>query len=105
MDLSLNQNSGGGCAKCVTTRAGGRPDDNFIIEQRNAIRENDRLCDDHTGEGQQGFRQSSDDGSDRASCADGVLLGKSPSYQRGLLTDPSRTIDTQGKNGVVEWKK
>lgn len=37
--------------------------------------------------------------------ADGVLLGKSPDFQRGPLKDTARTIMTDGTNGVVEWKK
>lgn len=37
--------------------------------------------------------------------ADGVLLNKTPAFQRGALTDLSRTIDCNGKNGVIEWKK
>lgn len=37
--------------------------------------------------------------------ADGVLLGKTPNFQRGPLKDTARTIMTDGMNGVVEWKK
>lgn len=65
----------GGYAKAVTTRAGSRTDDNFIIEQGNAVRENDRLCGNPNGERLQGLRQSSNDSSNRE------------------------------ENGVVEWKK
>lgn len=37
--------------------------------------------------------------------ADGVLLGKTPNFQRGPLKDTARAIMTDGMNGVVEWKK
>lgn len=37
--------------------------------------------------------------------ADGVLLGKTPNFQRGTLTDLSRALLTDGMTGVVEWKK
>ena len=37
--------------------------------------------------------------------ADGILLNKSPAFNRGPLPNMSRTIDTNGKNGVVEWKQ
>ena len=97
---------GGGIGKAVTTRAGSRTDDNFIIEQGNAVRENDRLCDDINGERLQGVWQPSNDCSNREiRGADGVVLGKSSSYQKGPLKNLSRTIDTSGQNGVVEWKK
>lgn len=62
--------NGNDIAKLISTRAGGRCEDNYIFEG-----------------------------------ADGVLIGKSPEFQRGTLTDLSRTIDTTGNNGVVEWKK
>lgn len=62
--------NGGGYAKAVTTRAGSRTDDNFIIEQGNAVRENDRLCSNPNGERLQGLRQSSDDGGS-GSCGGG----------------------------------
>lgn len=96
--------SGGGYAKSILTRPGERPCDNFIIEQGNTVRENDRLCSNPNGERLQGLRQSSNDSGSREK-ADGVLLGKTPAFQRGLLTDLCRTIDCNGKNGVVEWKK
>ena len=34
----------------------------------------------------------------------GIVLGKSPSYDKGELKGLSRTIDTGGTNGVVEWR-
>lgn len=37
--------------------------------------------------------------------ADGVLLGKTPNFQRGPLKDTARAIMTDGMNGVVEWEK
>lgn len=37
--------------------------------------------------------------------ADGIMLGKTTNFQKGPLKDISRTIDTNGQNGVVEWKK
>ena len=98
--------TGGGYAKAVTTRAGARTDDNFIIEQGNAVRENNGVCGNPNGERLQGLRQSSDERSS-GSCgggADGILLGKTPNFQRGPLKDISRTIDTNGQNGVVEWR-
>lgn len=94
----------GGTAKSVLTRSGSRPCDNFIIEQGNAVRENDRLCDDLNGKRLQGLRQSSDDGG-RGKNAHGVMLETSDKYNAGLLKYLSRSITTEGKNGVVEWKK
>ena len=96
--------NGGGTAKAVLSRAGERTCDNFIIETGNAVRENDRLCDDLNGERLQGFRQSSDDGG-RGKNAHGVMLETSDKYNAGLLKHLSRSITTEGKNGVVEWKK
>lgn len=58
--------NGGGYAKSILTRPGERPCDNFIIEQGNAVREDDRLCSDPNGEGLQGLWQSSDDGGSRS---------------------------------------
>lgn len=37
--------------------------------------------------------------------ADGILLGKSKEFTKPPLKDLSRTILTDGSNGVVEWKK
>lgn len=37
--------------------------------------------------------------------ADGIMVGKSPSFQRGPLKDVSRAIMTDGMNGVIEWQK
>lgn len=36
---------------------------------------------------------------------DGVMLGASKQFFAGTLENMSRTITTQGQNGVVEWKK
>lgn len=33
----------------------------------------------------------------------GIVIGKSPSYDKGELKGLSRTIDTNGSNGVVEY--
>lgn len=35
----------------------------------------------------------------------GVVVGKSAAFQRGPLRDVSRTIDTNGSNGVLLWTK
>lgn len=51
--------TGGRYAKAVITRAGARTDDNFIIEQGNAVRENNGVCGNPNGERLQGLRQSS----------------------------------------------
>ena len=53
--------TGGGYAKTISTRAGGRTDDNFIIEQRHEAQENDDGRGDDMREGQQRLRQSSDE--------------------------------------------
>lgn len=37
--------------------------------------------------------------------ADGVMLGTSEQFNAGLCEEMSRSITTEGKNGVVEWKK
>lgn len=68
---------GDGVAHAVLTRAGSRADDNFIKERTDT---------------------------DFSSC-DGIVVGKSGSFQRGALQGISRTIDTQGNNGVVLWMK
>lgn len=41
----------------------------------------------------------------RGGGADGIMVGKSPSFQRGPLKDVSRAIMTDGMNGVIEWQK
>lgn len=53
--------NGGGVGKCVTTRAGSRADDNFIIESRNGVREGDGRLGDDMCEGLQRLWQPSDD--------------------------------------------
>lgn len=98
----------GGYAKSILTRPGERPCDNYVIEQGNAIQENSGLCSDTNGERLQGIRKSSNDGGSREKSgggSDGVLLGKTPNFQRGPLKDMARAIMTDGMNGVVEWKK
>ena len=35
----------------------------------------------------------------------GITIGKSEAFQRGPLPGISRTIDTQGTNGVILWTK
>lgn len=52
---------GGGYAKTVSTRAGARTDDNFIIEQRDEARTDDGLRGDPNGERLQGVRQPSNE--------------------------------------------
>ncbi len=42
--------NGGGYAKSILTRQGERPCDNFIIEQGNTVRKDDRLCGNPNGE-------------------------------------------------------
>lgn len=96
--------TGGGTAKAVLSRAGERTCDNFIIETGNAVRKDDRLRSNDNGERLQVFRQSGDDGSRRKD-AHGVMLETSDKYNAGLLKHLSRSITTEGKNGVVEWKK
>lgn len=68
---------GEGIAHAGLTRAGGRSDDNFIKDQINI---------------------------EITSC-DGIVVGKSGSFQHGALPGASRTIETTGKNGVVLWTK
>lgn len=95
--------TGGGYAKTVSTRAGGRTDDNFIIEQGDAVRKDDGVRGDPDGERLQGFRQPSNER--RGGKYDSVMLGTSEKYNAGPLEEISRSITTEGKNGVIEWKK
>lgn len=37
--------------------------------------------------------------------ADGTVIGRSQSFEPPPLVNISRTIDTEGKNGVVIWQK
>lgn len=53
--------TGGGYSKSILTRNGARPCDNFIIELRNTIRENNGCIGDHLCERWQGLWQSGDD--------------------------------------------
>ena len=52
---------GGGYAKTVSTRAGARTDDNFIIEQRDEVRANNGVRGDPNGARLQGVRQPSNE--------------------------------------------
>lgn len=99
--------SGGGYAKTISTRAGGRTDDNFIIEQGNEARTDNGSCGDDLCEGPQRLRQPSNEcRSGNAGGGDfGITIGKSEAFQRGPLPGVSRTIDTQGTNGVILWTK
>lgn len=99
--------NGGGYAKSVLTRPGERACDNFIIEQRDEVRADNGLRGNPNGERLQGVRQPSNErrGGEIAGGADGIMVGKSPSFQRGPLKDVSRAIMTDGMNGVIEWQK
>ena len=99
----MNQQRGGGTLKRVSTRAEGRTDDNFIIEQGDAVRKDDGVRGDPDGERLQGFRQPSNER--RGGKYDSVMLGTSEKYNAGPLEEISRSITTEGKNGVIEWKK
>lgn len=94
---------GGGYAKTISTRAGGRTDDNFIIEQRNKARADNYDRGDDMCEGLQRLRQPSDECGLRSSGGGsfGITIGKSAAFQRGPLPNISRTIDTNGTNGVI----
>lgn len=48
--------------------------------------------------------ERSDDNFIKEQCA-GVMLGTSEQFNTGLCEDMSRSITTEGKNGVVKWKK
>lgn len=93
--------NGGGYAKSVLTRPGERACDNFIIEQGDEVRKNDGVCGDPNGERLQGFRQPSNER--RGGKCDSVMLGTSEKYNAGPLEEISRSITTEGKNGVIEW--
>lgn len=83
----------------------------IVVELRQDGREGIDGCDAVHGAGLQGLRQSGADGRDRSVAeevivsADGVMLNNSPEFYRGPLPNMSRTIDTQGTNGVVVWQK
>ena len=83
----------------------------IVVELRQDGREGIDGGDAVHGAGLQGLRQSGADGRDRSvaekviESADGVMLNNSPEFYRGPLPNMSRTIDTQGTNGVVIWQK
>ena len=83
----------------------------IVVELRQDGREGIDGGDAVHGAGLQGLRQSGADGRDRSVAeevienADGVKLNNSPEFYRGPLPNVSRTIDTQGTNGVVVWRK
>lgn len=85
----------------MLTRPGERACDNFIIEQGDEVRKNDGVCGDPNGERLQGFRQPSNER--RGGKCDSVMLGTSEKYNAGPLEEISRSITTEGKNGVIEW--
>lgn len=80
---------GSGVAKLISTRAGSRCEDNYMAR-------------DYKGFGNQAMNAVVEIA---GGGADGILLGKTPNFQRGPLKDISRTIDTNGQNGVIEWNK
>lgn len=63
--FKFEPNSGGGYAKSILTRNGERPCDNYIIEQRDAVRESDGDSNDADGERLQGVWQPTNDSRDR----------------------------------------
>ena len=83
----------------------------IVVELRQDDKERNSDCTDFDGEGLQRLQHLWATGSDRSVAqevienADGVLLGKSPDFQRKPLPNISRTIDTLGMNGVVIWQK
>ena len=104
---------GNGVAKLISTRAGSRCEDNYIQEQITVIVSNCGTQYEKTTEvaatlmarDYKGFGNQAMNAVVEVVGADGVLLGKSPDFQRGPLKDTARTIMTDGTNGVVEWKK
>ena len=100
----------GNCiASAITTRAGQRTDDNFIVEQSGEYsREIDERCKYSNGDRLQGVQQSNNECSNGIQWdggADGIMVGTSEKFNAGILKHRSRSITTEGKNGVVEWKK
>lgn len=71
---------------------------------RDETRKEDGLRDDDMRERLQGLRESSDE-RDSVEKADGVMLCTSERFNAGLCEEISRSITTESKNGVVEWKK
>ena len=97
-------------------RAGGRQSFDrhswdIIVELWQDDQERNCDCSDFDGEGLQRSQQLWATRSCRSveeeviERADGILLNKTPAFNRDPLPNTSRTIDTNGKNGVVEWKK
>ncbi|MCH5315442.1 MAG: DNA (cytosine-5-)-methyltransferase [Eubacterium sp.] len=96
--LSNNPTGGGYC------KAARYSNDRDNSRQRQKDCENDSDSCDAVGAGlQRAEHIRIERSSGNCERADGVLLNKSPDFQRGPLTDLSRTIDCNGMNGVVEW--
>lgn len=102
---------GNGVAILISTRAGSRCEDNYIREQETVLLSNKGTRYEKTidcaatlmARDYKGFRN-------QAMTAvlekvDGVMLGTSEQFNAGLCEEMSRSITTEGKNGVVEWKK
>lgn len=109
IDTSVN---GGGYARTIKTESDYRPDTNFIIEHEgNGDRERTNGCEHSNGDRLQRVRQSADErsnGNNRRGGviqqANGIDIGKSKAFFCGELKDISRTLSTDNKSGVVEWK-
>jgi len=78
----------------------------MFIEHTAKQQANNGVRGDPNGARLQGVRQPSNErcGGENAG-ADGIMVGKSPSFQRGPLKDVSHAIMTDGMNGVIEWQK
>ncbi len=101
------RHSGGGTAHTIKTESGYRPGSNFIIErtgQNHRENRNDGR-EYNNGSGLQRLWQSDNECGSGVPRADGILLGKTKKFARAPMPGISRTIDTLGQNGVVEWKK
>ena len=83
----------------------------IVVELRQDGREGIDGGDTVHGTGLQGVWESSADGRNRNTAeeiiegADGTVIGRSSSFVPPPLKGVSRAIDTEGKNGVVEWQK
>ncbi len=97
--------NGGGIGKAITTRAGARTDDNFIIEQGVQYEKTTEVAATLMARDYKGFDNQAMNAVVEVVGADGVLLGETPNFQRGPLKDTARAIMTDGMNGVVGWNK